>query len=72
MFININLDSVDHMSHCFLIRTVEHAVTLTSRCSAPDLHGGAFMMSQLQNTNLIEIRRVYWNSNNFDSLDHKP
>lgn len=25
-------------------------------------------MSQFQNTNLIEIRQVYWNSNEFDGF----
>ena len=30
------------------------------------------MISQLQNANLIEIHQVYWHSNDFDSLGHRP
>ena len=26
------------------------------------------MMSKLQNTNLIDVRQVYWNSNDFDGF----
>jgi hypothetical protein len=72
MFINLyyDLDSVDHKFSLsdYLIRQAGQwnmQRLQISHFSSLVLHGGVFMMFQLPNTNLIEIRQV---SNSFDDF----